>query len=283
MSDTPLPKDWDQAVPYLVWGVLIFAFGFEGVVSLVHGDWLPMSVGFCGMVGLTSMLIHWSKLKEKFNDVRWLIAATMLALIVVTMSPFIEQRRWPFTMQVRSVPAEAPHVFDGFNETYDFYKSDLGAPIAAPQVSHGAYEGQHERAMTLLFLPLGNIFILNNDETWARHPTTNWDRLNPVTFNPDFLASIPKNRKAPEGGVAWLWSQDPAKWMKELGWLVWSCSMTGTFHYQRFEHGIMMGNLVHGTKIGGFGRIFLIFDNGKWTSNVIQTEDVPPCSAYGSQ
>ena len=90
------PKTWREAVPLLVWGVLIFAFGFQGVDGITERDPWKMGIGFGGMVGLTAMLIHAERIKKNFRDVRWLIAAGMLALVVVSLSPYVEQRRLPF-------------------------------------------------------------------------------------------------------------------------------------------------------------------------------------------
>ncbi|MGP0089732.1 MAG: hypothetical protein ACLPKB_07205, partial [Xanthobacteraceae bacterium] len=81
----------------LVWGVIIFACGFEGVASLLHGEWWQAVFGFGGMLGLTAMLIHWTRIRDNFADLRWLLAASMVALIVVALSPYVKQRRWPFT------------------------------------------------------------------------------------------------------------------------------------------------------------------------------------------
>jgi hypothetical protein len=53
------PKTWKEAAPPIVWGVLIFAAGFEGIASLVHAEWLSSLASFVIMVGLTAMLLHW--------------------------------------------------------------------------------------------------------------------------------------------------------------------------------------------------------------------------------
>jgi hypothetical protein len=97
------PTTWREALPLLVWGVLIFAFGFEAVSSLIHGEWWQAVFGFGGMLGLTAMLIYWTRI-QKLNDIRWLVAASMVALIVVAFSPYVEQQRWPFVWQF-STPA----------------------------------------------------------------------------------------------------------------------------------------------------------------------------------
>src|ERR1700730_1117021 len=100
-----VPKTWKEAVPYIVWGILAFAFGFEGVAALIHGEWRRATFGFGGLVGLTAMLIHWTLVKQTFSDIRWLVAAMMLAMIVVVLSPFVEQRQWPFVHWLTVTPA----------------------------------------------------------------------------------------------------------------------------------------------------------------------------------
>jgi hypothetical protein len=112
------PTSWREAIPLTVWGVLIFAFGFEGVeflipavVHFIRGEpWttelLEASVGIVGMVSLTAMLIHGGRIREKFTDIRWFVAACMFAVAIVTLSPFVEQRRWPFQRAV-SAPTQS--------------------------------------------------------------------------------------------------------------------------------------------------------------------------------
>jgi hypothetical protein len=102
------PQSWREALPLLVWGVLIFAFGFEGVASLIHGEWWQTIFGFGGMLGLTAMLVYWTRI-QKLKDIRWLVAASMVALIVVALSPYIEQQRWPFTAARTPMPLLPPN------------------------------------------------------------------------------------------------------------------------------------------------------------------------------
>jgi hypothetical protein len=107
-GDSWFPKSWGEASSALVWGVLIFAFGFEGVASLIHGEWWQAAFGFGGMVGLCAMLIHWTRIKGAFQDIRWLIGTAMVALIVVALSPYVEQRRWPFSAEIRPINSHIP-------------------------------------------------------------------------------------------------------------------------------------------------------------------------------
>src|SRR5216683_6638723 len=89
------PKTWREAIPLLIWGVLIFAAGFEGVANLVHGQWVSSGISFTIMVGLTAMLLHWERLLA--INPNWLVGAVMLVLLGVILSPVPD--RWPFVGQ----------------------------------------------------------------------------------------------------------------------------------------------------------------------------------------
>ena len=103
-----LPRSWQEARPHLVWGILIFACGFEGIASLIHGEWLQAVFGFAGMLALTAILIHGKKIKETFQDIQWQGAAVMVALLIIVLSPFVEQRRWPFSIPRQLAPPMPP-------------------------------------------------------------------------------------------------------------------------------------------------------------------------------
>jgi hypothetical protein len=95
------PKTWGEAVPLMVWGVLIFAAGFELISTLVHGEWIPCGASFILFVGMSAVLIHWRQVRQSLP----LAYATGVLLIIVALSPYIEQQRWPF-----SAPASSPGV-----------------------------------------------------------------------------------------------------------------------------------------------------------------------------
>jgi hypothetical protein len=100
----PLPRTWQEAVPYLVWVVLILGFGLECVAHLLRGEILQAIFALGGMVGLAAMMLHWTQIRGKFNDTRWLVAAGMLLLLALILSPFVEEKRWPFLNQIGTAP-----------------------------------------------------------------------------------------------------------------------------------------------------------------------------------
>ena len=50
------PTTWKEAVPLIVWGVLIFSFGLEFVVNLVEGHYGRALFSLAGLAVLTAML-----------------------------------------------------------------------------------------------------------------------------------------------------------------------------------------------------------------------------------
>src|ERR1700730_8563823 len=104
------PKTWKEAIPLIVWGILIFAAGFEGIVTLVHAESLPSLVSFALMVGLTAMLLHGKTWLGSINP-NWLVGAVIVALTVVTFSPFVEQQRWPFSLEMAEILISAVLLF----------------------------------------------------------------------------------------------------------------------------------------------------------------------------
>jgi hypothetical protein len=107
-TDSFWPKTWREAIPLIVWGILIFAAGFEGIATLVHAEWLSSLASFALMVGLTAMLLHWKSWLAAVNP-NWLAGAVTVVLAAIILSPFIEQGRWPFSVWFQSGSPSATH------------------------------------------------------------------------------------------------------------------------------------------------------------------------------
>ena len=63
MAGAPNPASYKEAAPYIIWGILVFSFGLEGVVGLVHGEILVAAVSFVGMGAVIAAALHWNQLK----------------------------------------------------------------------------------------------------------------------------------------------------------------------------------------------------------------------------
>jgi hypothetical protein len=125
MSSDPIPKNWIEAVPAVLFGFYGFACAFEAVVAMNAGNGTLAFLDSAGCFILVSLAIIWWKhsdwLPPKLvstallfvTDARWLVGAVSLLLIVSALSPFIEQARWPFSHYfVTTVPPASPLVDD---------------------------------------------------------------------------------------------------------------------------------------------------------------------------
>lgn len=125
------PKTWKEAVPLIVWGVLIFAAGFEGIAALVHAEWLSSLASFVLMVGLTAMLLHWKTWLASINP-NWLVGAVIVALIVITFSPLVEQQRWPFSLELTTIISAALLLFIGSVMVAAVFRRGVHGQIGQP-------------------------------------------------------------------------------------------------------------------------------------------------------
>jgi hypothetical protein len=87
------PKAWKEALPLIVWGVLIFAAGFEGIASLVHGEWISSGAAFAIMLGLTAMLLHWKAWLKRVSP-NWVAGGASVLLVAIAVSAAAREARW---------------------------------------------------------------------------------------------------------------------------------------------------------------------------------------------
>jgi hypothetical protein len=99
VADFELPKTWREAVPYVVWGVLVLGFGLELTTAIVRGEWLRAIISFCAMLGVAAVTLHWPQLRSwaMAMSPNWVVGAFGCLLLVIALSPFVEEKRWPFS------------------------------------------------------------------------------------------------------------------------------------------------------------------------------------------
>jgi hypothetical protein len=110
MSELGLPKNLREAVPYIGWGVLVLGFGLEFCAAFVHEEWLRATISFTLMCGLAAMALYSKDVKIWLaaTNPNYVAPAVMLLLLTLILSPFVEQRRWPFTDHNTPAPAAIP-------------------------------------------------------------------------------------------------------------------------------------------------------------------------------
>jgi hypothetical protein len=112
-----LPTTWREAVPYVVWVVLVLGFGLELVAAFVRGEWAHFGVSLAGLVALMTAALHWKQ------AISWakglspnLVVGTLAAVLcALALSPYVEQRRLPFEWQLSSL-SSAPTPSPGFTQ-----------------------------------------------------------------------------------------------------------------------------------------------------------------------
>lgn len=92
MSEGPIPKEWKEAVPNVIWVVLVLGFGLELVAALVRAEWARSAVSFLGLVGLMALVIHWDRIRAlaKVSDAKFIVSLMVVALIALPLSGYFK-------------------------------------------------------------------------------------------------------------------------------------------------------------------------------------------------
>lgn len=98
----PLPTTWREAIPYVVWVVLVLGFGLELVAAFVRGEWVHFGVAAGGLVTLMTAALHWKQavLWARSLSPNWAVGALVALLLALIFSRFVEEKRWPFLNQI---------------------------------------------------------------------------------------------------------------------------------------------------------------------------------------
>jgi hypothetical protein len=113
----PLPKNWIEAVPAILFGFYGLAFASEAVSAMNRGDIGIAIANTAGCALCAAVSLAWWKrrdwLPQKLvatstgivTDARWLLGALSALLIVSALAPYIEERRWPYADWLKPAPA----------------------------------------------------------------------------------------------------------------------------------------------------------------------------------
>ena len=82
-----------------VWTVLVLGFGLEATAAFVRGEWWQFAISLAGAVALIALILHWKRIRAWPGKVYggWLAASCVLLIVVLALSPFVEEKRWPFS------------------------------------------------------------------------------------------------------------------------------------------------------------------------------------------
>jgi hypothetical protein len=111
LSD-PVPKNWKDAVPSVLFGFYGLGFALEAVAAMNRGDINLFIWDSIACTLLTPVAVIWWKYRDwlpiKFvstanlviADARWLIGAASVFLIASALAPYIGEQRWPFIREI---------------------------------------------------------------------------------------------------------------------------------------------------------------------------------------
>jgi hypothetical protein len=93
------PKDWVLAG---IWGIFATAAGGQFVTSITKGEWNTAIASGALFLALTIVIlavIFSEKLRAWASGIspNWIVGAIATLLMILTLSPFIEEKKWPFS------------------------------------------------------------------------------------------------------------------------------------------------------------------------------------------
>ncbi len=100
-SEFPLPGRWAQAWPIILWGMLAFSLVLifaESLAELIMSPALRAASAVIALMGVTALIIYRQSLLAKFRNPNpgLTITISCIMILVIALSPFAEQRRWPY-------------------------------------------------------------------------------------------------------------------------------------------------------------------------------------------
>jgi hypothetical protein len=135
MADSGIPTNWKTAWPFLIWIVIIFSFGLEGIVTLVHGQFIVAAVSLAGMLAVTAAAIHWDRIKAIATviDARWLVLMLLVAFGALAFAALIGGQQPP-AIAIALLAVATAAIMAAFLIFYRF-EPELHARKAAATVS----------------------------------------------------------------------------------------------------------------------------------------------------
>ncbi len=105
----PLPKNWIEAVPIVLFGFYGLAFAFGAVEAMNRTEAGLVIADTVGCIICAAIALAWWKRRDwlpqkmvattvsVITDARWLLVGLSTLLIASMLAPFVEQKRWPLS------------------------------------------------------------------------------------------------------------------------------------------------------------------------------------------
>jgi hypothetical protein len=208
------------------------------------------------------------------NKIVWILVFLTFLSQLFTLYLFVAKPSW-------QIINFSPKIYPPFESVYHEHQDQLGKSRSNPIKDANPYIAAHEHA-TVIYLGSEPAFYRLEPKTssWTIYREPIWE-ITPKWFNDKILRKYfhtPEGLYPPYGSVAKCWDRDKSSW-NWIGWRIWHCNLTNIY-FQRFEHGIIMGNF---PKVTNYKKDFTVFiltyDDHKWESFQAIGGDIPDCTA----
>jgi hypothetical protein len=188
-----------------------------------------------------------------------------------------EQPKTPIpatTIKKQLTIKKIPVVYKPFTPAYEIHKKKLGKPIEEVKLTKDASEAAHEYATIIWSNRLAKYYRLRNkDHSWSEYPQPVFD-LDLKWLDNKWLTKRfhpTKGLKPPYSQLAALWDADEKNW-SWIGFRNWHCYFD-SIHYQKFEHGIIIGSFPKYPTTKNNDVLFILFDDSRW--DLQESETLP--------
>jgi len=97
MSESSTPKSlWEAISSHIVWGALVFTCFLVFIEKVLDRDYGTALVAVLLGLGIAAVAYHSKTWLERTNP-NWAYAAALALVLALILSPFVEEKRWPFS------------------------------------------------------------------------------------------------------------------------------------------------------------------------------------------
>lgn len=104
MSDGPHPRNWDDFLPWATWGGLDFSCLLVVIEKAVEGEWRTAFIALVLTIVIAAVALY-SKIWLDRTHPSLAYLSAFAILMVILLSPFVEEKRWPFSVWFPSSPS----------------------------------------------------------------------------------------------------------------------------------------------------------------------------------
>src|SRR2546423_652831 len=275
-----------KALSWVVVGAVTSLFlplGF-GVIALGDADDFIIAKAFF----LVACLFWWAKIihlgfgfrgRKLMTYLFVFIGCGAVGILALAATQYVD-RKYAAKLkksEMGKVETLEPPIYPAFQAIYDRHKEKLGKPLEGQEET--VYQPRHEKATIIWIDGQVPFYVLLDENKQLKTIQGKIVTQNTWYFDADNRkrTNTPKGKNPPYGTVAMAWVDNPEWWEREVGWREWHCEYSkGVIHIQRFEHGLIIGDLRRMEKDYRVVVYILFTDEGTWDWEMPERRP-PPC------